>query len=292
MTRVTELKNGKLSVEFDSVSDVFRVIRKLNWEPKHDRSSNTRSSRWDSFYTFCDLEEASRTFEDHPDKIRAFDPNADRLESPDSPGKDVEYDITGDFLDIDRYMTGEPEMFGNAVMGNPKNIFCTINILTSYVYYTSAEYLAHRQKRVLRLVDWMETQGVRCQVVATCDTEIAYQSVTVKSFQDPFNVNDLAIVSHPDWLRRIQFLISEQSKTWSSGYGSSNNYDDKMMKYKPQPEDGLYIYLGGFITLDDIASLNKQFDALEVEIKKMIDDNLTFNEEPFTVGHREKRRGW
>jgi hypothetical protein len=40
MTRVRELKNGKLSAEFDSPSDVFRVIRKLDWKPDKDKSSD------------------------------------------------------------------------------------------------------------------------------------------------------------------------------------------------------------------------------------------------------------
>lgn len=290
MTRVRELKNGKLSAEFDSPNDVFRVIRKLDWKPQNSKSSDDgRSGDSKGFHTFGSLAEAIDVFENKPDTIRQFSINDDRLERPDSPGKDVMYDITGDYLDIDRYLTGEPEMFGNAVMGNPKNIFCTINVLTSFVWWTSPEYQLVKQKRVLRLVDWLETQGVRCQIIAQDDSEVAFISTVIKEFQDPFNLNDLAVACHPDWLRRVEFLVMEQSKTWSYGYGSSEAYDKRMQKYKPNPEDGMYIYVGGYVPFggwgnNDIDALNKAFDELEAKVMRLVDDGLTWNDEPFVIG--------
>jgi len=289
MARVRELKNGKLSAEFDSVSDVFRVINKLNWEPKRDKASDRdRNSGYGrGFHVFKDLADATGVFLNRPETIRTFSANDDRLERPESPGKDVTFDVTGDYIDIGRFMSGEPEHFGNAVMGNPKNMFCTINVLTSYVSYTDARYLDQRQKRILRIVDWLETQGVRCQIIATSDTVCSFNSVTVKEFQDPFDLNQLAVVCHSDWLRRIIFLIDEQSKTWQSGYGNGTTYDNRMLKYKPQPEDGMYIYIGGYSPYKSVEILNKYFDKLEEKIADLVESGITWNEEPFTVGHRE-----
>lgn len=285
MTRIRELKNGKLSCEFDSVNDVFRVIEKLKWVPNRGEESNTpKRGGNDDFYTFKDLAHAVDVFRNNPESIRTFSPNDDRLERPESPGKDVQFDITGDFLDIDRFLMDEPEQFGNAIMGNPKNIFCTINVLTSYVYYTKQDYLEQRQKRILRLVDWLESQGVRCQVVATLDTDIAFISVVVKQFQDPFDLNELAVVCHPDWLRRVLFLIDEQSKKWEWGYGNSMSYDNKMLKYQPNPEDGMYIYVGGYMPYKDIETLNKKFDEIEEKVGELVDLGITWNDEPLTVG--------
>jgi len=289
MTRITELKNGKLSAEFDSVFDVFRVARALNWKPKNGKSSD--ENHGSDFHTFENLAAAMNVFENNPESIRAFDVNDDRIERIESPGKDVMFDVTGDFLDVDKYLMGEPEHFGNAVMGNPKNIFCTINVLTSFVHYTSPEYQIVKQKRLLRLVDWLETQGVRCQIVGQDDSTVAYISTVIKQFQDPFNLNDLAVVMHPDWLRRIEFLIMEQSKTWEYGYGTSAPFDNKMMKYVPQPEDGVYVYIGGYMPYgdryseqNDTGKLNAAFDKLEVQLTKLIEDGRTWNDEPFVVG--------
>lgn len=282
MTVIKKLKNGKLHAQFDSVRDVFRVVDRLKWEPKREKASDRRGR--DGFYTFSSLAEARDVYVNRPEEIREFSANDDRLERPDSPGKDVSFDVTGDFLDIDRYISEEPEQFGNAVMGNPKNIFCTINVLAIYVYHTTNEYLLQRQKRILRIVDWLETQGVRCQIVATMDNKIAHISTVVKEFQDPFDLNELAVVSHGDWLRRIEFLVMEQSDVWDYGYGNANEYDRRMFGYKPEPEDGVYIYVGGYNPYKSIQELDKAFDELEKKIVDLVDVGMTWNDEPFTVG--------
>ena len=285
MTRIATVgDSNKLSAEFDSVKDVFRVIRKLGWKPERGQSSND-SGRGGSFHTFNDLAEASHVFEHTPDKIRDFSIMDDRLESIESPGKDVIYDVTGDFIDIDRYLTGEPENMGNAVMGNPKSIFCTVNVLTSFVSYTDPKYQIAKQKRILRIVDFLETQGIRCQIVAQDDSRVSFISTVVKQFQDPFDLNDLAVVCHPDWLRRVEFLIMEQSKTWEPGYGSALDYDRKMQKYSPNPEDGVYVYIGGYIPYPGgIDELNENFDKLEEKIITLVNEGQTWNDEPFVIG--------
>jgi len=280
MSRIREVgSKGKLHADFESVPDVFRVIDKLGWTPKRDRSSDDRGS----FYGLPSLDEAKRIMRYEPEKLVKFNPNDEKLVREEAPGKDVRFDITGDYLDIDRYLEGTPEVFGNAVMGNPKNIFCTINLHTSYVYWTDIEYLIERQRRITRLVDWLETQNVRCQIVGTLDSVCLNYSVIVKEFADPFDVNHLAVVSHPDWLRRILFLMIEQSKTFQSGYGSSLEYDKRMIKYTPKPEDGVYVYIGGYIphANNDLKALNAEFDELENKIENLIADGLTFNDEPF-----------
>lgn len=297
MSRIREVgANKKLHADFDSVPDVFRVIEKLNWKPNRDKSSDRKSSGDGSFHTFNSLNEAIDVMRNKPETLVQFNHNDEKLVREESPGKDVRYDVTGDYIDIDRYLEGVPDVFGNAVMGNPKNIFCTINILTSYVHWTDKDYLIQRQRRITRLVDWLEAQNVRCQIIGTLDSKVLNYSVIVKEFADPFDVNHLAVVCHPDWLRRIIFLIDEQSKTFQSGYGNSIEYDKRMLKYIPQPEDGLYVYAGGYIPYSEkynektqkyditaIDQLNAEFDRLEGQIEEMIASGLTYNDEPFVI---------
>lgn len=287
MARVKKLKSGKLHFEFDSVPDVFRAIKKMDWTPKNEMASD-RKGKEGNFYVFGSLAEANDIFLNHPERIRTFSQNDEKLVNIESPGKDVIYDVTGDFLDIDRHLEGIPEVFGNAVMGNPKSVFATINILNSAVCYTTPEYMLEKQKRILRLVDWLETQDIRCQIVLTEDSTINYSSIVVKEFSDHFDLNHLAVAMHPDFFRRTTFLLMEQSPTWSYGYGSSASYDSKMLKYKPKPEDGLYIYVGGYEPYggkdNGKVELNKAFDKIEEGIEKMIDEGMSFNDEAFTVG--------
>lgn len=286
MATIKERKNGKLHVEFDSIPDVFNTIRDQHWIPGKEKASDRRGKDG-NFYTFGSLEEANDIFLNHPERIRDFSINDDKLLSIESPGKDVTYDVTGDYIDIDRFLEGVPEVMGNAVMGNPKSVFATINVLNSAVSYTSNEYMLEKQKRILRLVDWLESQSIRCQIVLTDDSDINFMSVIVKQFSDPFDLNHLAVGLHPDFFRRTTFLIKEQSKTWSWGYGSADEYDTRMKRYTPDPGDGLYVYVGGYIPFGGADSgrveLNQAFDKIEDDIAEMIDEERTFSEKPLAI---------
>lgn len=296
MARIREIGNRhKLSAEFESVPEVFRAIDKLGWVPRNEKASD-RHGRDGDFNTFSSLDEAKDVFRNRPESIRQFSVNDDKLTSRDNPGKDVTFDVTGDYLDVDRYLEGIPEVFGNSVMGNPRTIFCTINILGSFVYYTHPEYQMAKQKRILRLVDWLESQGVRCQIVVSEDSEVCFTSVLVKEFADPFDLNHLAVAMHPDWLRRIMFLVYEQSKTWTYGYGSGQEYDTRMKRYQPDPEDGIYVYVGGYMPYGGhdnknkgVQKLNSKFDEIEESILDIINSGMTFNDEPLVVAGES---GW
>lgn len=281
MAKIMEVgARGKLHAEFNSVGEVFRAIDKLGWVPQRDMSSN--STRQRGFHVYKDLAETRDVFQNRPEEIRKYVMNDTKLITPGSPGKEIEYDVTGDFIDMDRYMEGVPEVFGNVTMGNPRNVFCTINILGSFVHWTTPEYVLARLSRVVRLVDWLEQQGVRCQVVVSDDSEVSFISTTIKRFAEPIDLNEMCIVNHPDWLRRIEFLIMEQSKTWTWGYGSSLDYDKKMLKYEARPEDGMYVYIGGYIPVG-IEEMNNQFDKIEADIEEMLKSGLTFNDRPLVL---------
>lgn len=284
MATISENSKGRLSLHFESVRDVFNTISTQGWVPKHDRASERRKSG-DSFYAFETLDEAMDVYLNHPEKVRTFS-NADvKLESIESPGKDIFYDVTGDYVDIGRYLDGDPENMGNMAMGNPRSVFATINVMISKVHWTDERYIERTQRRVLRLVDWLESQDIRCQIVATTVSEVLNFSCIVKQFTDPVDLNDLAVVCHTDFFRRVVFLLKEQSKTWTYGYGSADDYDTRMKKYTPQPEDGLYVYVGGYFphSGNDTDELDKEFDKIEKSVHKMIEDNMTWNEKPLAV---------
>jgi len=284
MAYLTTGKSGKLKAYFDNVPDVFHTIREQGWEPKRDKASDHRN-RGD-FNVFDSLSEANDVFLNNPESIRGFSINDEKLVTKESPGKDIQYDVTGDYVDIDRYLEGVPENFGQMIMGNPRSVFATINILISYVHWTDPGYIMEKQKRVMRLVDWMEAQGIRTQIVMSADSEVYHVEIVVKEFHDPFDLNALAVAMHTDFFRRTMFLVMEQSKTWSYGYGNSMDYDERMMKHKSNEDDGLYVYVGGYIPYsnNDKTLLNRDFDKIEDHIQNMIDLEQTFVDADLKVG--------
>lgn len=265
------LRRGALVVSVESVQTLFRLFNEQNWKPKRGKSSNEDSSnRSDGFYKFRNLNEAIQTFTNNPRSIRTFKEEDLKLTSEETIGKDVVFDVTGDYLDIGRFLDGEPECFGVAYNGNPTNIHATLLFNVSTPWYVGEDLLNHRAARMLRLVDWMESQGIRCQIRAFESTECAHMDVKVKNFEDAVDMNALAVATHSDFLRRVSFLVAEQSQTWESGYGNATSFTNKMMgSYTAEPENGLTIFITE-IGSTTVEKIDENFDRLRDKITGLI----------------------
>ena len=264
----TYLKKDALVFITDSTQTVFRVFKELKWTPKKDQASDKRGS--DDFNTFDSLETAISTYTLNPRSIRTFKEEDLKLTAEESIGKDVLYDVTGDYVDIGRYLDGEPECFGVSYNGNPSNLHATIMFNVSTPYFVKEDMLNHRAARMLRLVDWMESQGVRCQIRAFESTECAHMDIKVKNFEDPVDMNALAVSTHSDFLRRIAFLVAEQSKTWSYGYGNATSFTTRMINsYTAEQDNGLTIFVTELGSVD-AEYIDTHFDKLRDKITALI----------------------
>lgn len=294
-TMIDEYDDGTLFFAADSVPSVFRAIESQGWTPKHAMASNLPGDG--EFLIFDDLAHAHHVFLNEPWRIRQFSQKDDKIRAEDNPGNDVFFDVTGDYLDVGRYLEGEPENFGNSIMGNPNRVFADIMVNISAAKWTTAEYIIHKQKRILRLVDWLETYGIRTRVRASLTTDVASLLITIKEHHDPFDLNHLAVAMHPDFMRRTCLLIMEQSRRWEFGYGDAVKFDDIALSSRySDPEDGYSIYVGGYMPYapkdtqqgytfeNDITKLDRDFDEIEKSIAGMIANDIRFTEEKLKVG--------
>lgn len=264
------LSKDALILTTDSVKAVFNAINHMKWKPAREESSNEQGTR-DGFYTFASLQEAIDVYSTNPQSIRTFTEEAIKLTAEESIGKDVHFDVVGDYIDIGRFLDGEPECFGVAYQGNPSGLYTTVIMNLSAVAHVTAEAMNHRQARILRLVDWMESQGVRCQIRGFISTACSHMDIRVKNFDESVDMNALAVVSHGDFLRRINFVVDEQSETWRWGYGSPRDFTTKMTRhYKADPADGLTIFISdqSHSSKDDI---DKAFDTLRDKVTELIE---------------------
>jgi hypothetical protein len=301
---------GTLFAAFESIPALYRTLEREGWTPQRAMASDIRGDG--EYLIFDSLAEAHHVFQKEPWRIRQFSQKDDRMRTEDNPGNDVFYDVTGDYLDIGRFMEGDPDDFGNSIMGNPNRVFANITINLAAAKWTTAEYIIQKQKRILRLVDWLEQYGIRTRIRALLFTDAANIVVTVKEHQDPFDLNHLAIAMHPDFMRRTCLLIMEQSPTWEFGYGDAVDYDDISLASRyADPEDGISIYVGGYMPYapkdtvhgytyeNDLGKLNADFDAIEARIFEMMKNEERFTEVPLKVGRpflrvdrkRGKKRG-
>jgi len=265
------VKRTALVGYFGSLKALWTAINELSWKPKQSKSSD--DSGRDDFQSFNSLDEALQVFTHNPRSVRSFTEDNLTLTAEEAIGKDVTFDVTGDYLDIGKFMEGAPECFGVAHNGNPSNLTVNLIMNTSASAYVDKKAIIAKQARLLRLVDWLENQNVRCRITAFESTHTAHMEVVIKDYDEMVDLNDIAVVGHSDFLRRVCFLMSEQSDTWSSGYGHPADFTEAMKRnFSADPADGLTVFIGHQST-SDISGIDVEFDKLRDKLVDVIHDS-------------------
>lgn len=213
------LREGAIVTLFDGVDTILDTVLDKMKKPKHGSSS--LSTGRDGFNAFANYDEAMDTFRHKPEQVATFDSAELRIKDASEVGNEVEYDVTGDYIDMGRFMEGVPESMGTMHNGNARNRRANILINLNQQWNISHEVIKHRGERILRLIDALEAGGIRTMLTGAESSECNHTEVVLKRHDEPLTISDLAVVTHPEFLRRVIFRIIEQSKTFSYGYGSA-----------------------------------------------------------------------
>jgi hypothetical protein len=141
----------------------------------------------------------------------------------------VGYDVAaGEWLDVGRYLSGEPECFGITTEGtelSQKIVKVRLNLSASGAC-TSDEFFS-RGAIAIGLIDALESLGHRVEFqIGTCSTSTSdddegriYEFVAVaKEAEQPLDVDRLAFLCcHPAALRRYTFSVYEKQGRKKSG---------------------------------------------------------------------------
>lgn len=259
-----------LAIRAESVYDFLNYLDEHMPTARQKGSSDRSSSEYGGeFHTFRNYAEARDAFKNRPETLLSYDESNDDLTSLDSVGNEVVYDVTGDYIDVGRFIEGDPEHFGVMVGGNPNNLFATLVLNLSAPWYISKSVLAAKARRIMRLVDWMEGQGIRTEILAIKVSQCAYAEIVVKRFQDVLDMNALAIVSHPDFYRRSIFRVIEYSSTYESGYGTATSIRYGNLRAPKIEGNGIQIFCE---TQENERMTHANFDRIEAAIIKMNDE--------------------
>lgn len=125
-----------------------------------------------------------------------------------SLGTDVEFDVTGDYLDIDRYMSGEPEVFGTNINGDLTGKVVSVYINASVTAYWSAEEVMRGAERLAEVINALYTSGAKVSTTFMSAEETQWIEVKLNDFGDPINPVDLIAVASPAFIRRLCFAIN------------------------------------------------------------------------------------
>lgn len=252
------LEKGALVVLADGLDKFLDML--VEKMPKPKKGESSVASGRDNFNAFSSYQEAMDTFRGAPEKISDFDPAEIRIRDESESGSVVDYDVTGDYIDMGRYLEGIPESWGSMHGGQARNRRATIVVNLNNSAGMGHETIKHRAERTLRLVDALEAGGIRCELKAISSTQCDHVEITIKQHAEPLTIQDLAVVTHPEFLRRALFRVKEHSKTWDWNYGWALKFGDSIT-----PElldngnnDELDIFIDG-----DIRNVDEQFDKLE-----------------------------
>lgn len=213
------LKDGAIVTLFDGVNNMLNYVQK--YMPKPKRSKSSESIGRGNFNYFDTYAEAMDVFRNKPADITDFDQAEIKVSDLGETGNDVEYDVTGDFIDMGRYVEGIPEVMGNMRNGNARNRRANVLISLNHASFVNQSVIKHRAERVLRLIDALEAGGVRTMLTGVESSECDHIEILVKRHDESLDISDLAVLTNPDFLRRIIFRVIENSKTYSSGYGNA-----------------------------------------------------------------------
>ena len=188
------------------------------------------------------LKLARRGWSDGLVKVRELSAVLERSVDGHVQGRRLEYDVAGDWFDVGRVVAGDPECGVNVrrarVLGPVVRVVVTGGANGS----TSGDDIYRRGACVVALVDVLEGQGIRCEVVlGFCNAPMGHGSrrsmhgVALKSSEDALDLDRLAFaLCHPATLRRLSFAIREGLPTeWRRafefgvggyGYGVSESY--------------------------------------------------------------------
>jgi len=216
------VNTNKVIAKFDTFEE---FVRQALVVPKRQDSCSSRQKSWgtppwhgtDKFEEAVEL--ARRGWPEGSAKALEFRASiADAVrEIITSRSQSVSYDVSGQWVDIGRYLDGEPECFGNLeATGDTASqpvVKLYVNLAASGA--VSVESLFARGAVILAAIDVLEATGRRVEVIAAKGSRgrtIHETYVTIKRADQPVDADRLAFVlAHAACLRRLFFSVMEQA---------------------------------------------------------------------------------
>lgn len=228
--------------EFETVTDLIDQWQNPldaageDWTAQGDRRASMNKD-YSSFAGATWQEALKMSREGWPEGLKQVEKFRTKLE--DSlrgliPILETYFDVTGDFLDIGRYVTGEPEVFGELVdtglrieASQPRIIRLVANIATSAAI--GHDTIMTRGAAICALVDMLERHGYRVQIdlVDAIGRGGVYfeQRTRCKESGEVLQLDKLVfLLAHPASQRRIAFGVQEHVKqAWRRSLGISDS---------------------------------------------------------------------
>ena len=193
-------------------------------EENEHNSSHKKKEK--GFNYFDNWDKCIDCFLNNPLSLKEFTENDEKLTEHNSSGNNVEYNKTGDFLDVSKFLGGDMDCFGSMTDGNLQNRYMNLIITIGGNAGVSDGELRAYAEIIQEIVDFLENNKIRCKVEAFTTNECSTLQLTVKDYDEPLSLSDIFVITNPDFFRRLHFRVSERSPTidWSYGDGTIAPY--------------------------------------------------------------------
>lgn len=126
------------------------------------------------------------------------------------------HDTSGSYVDVDRYLSGEPECMVEFAPDTRVKKTVRIGFSATYSAIETEATINNRGAAIGALIDILESRNIRCEVVAITafasktSGDIVSLECTIKNPEQPLDLDRIAFVcAHPAFLRRLGFAIGE-----------------------------------------------------------------------------------
>ena len=214
----------------NSVREYMAEVLSL-WKHKDHREESSQDDYryekdWVIFPTFKEFDDValgrtrSRVLDDYVAKVTQSGNVLRRLfnyEQGDSRVLKDDYDITGFYVDVGRFLDGEPECFMNT--NKPVNELIDIHVCGGVHCHTGANSYMHSVEMLAKLVYILKAKGCNARIFYYIEGTHGGAKIKVKDFKDTLDLRSLIITQMPDFFRRYGFLLFELDPYLRSGYG-------------------------------------------------------------------------
>lgn len=206
--------NNFIRAILDDDKNLF-IGQKTTFNDSHDKKT-------EGFNYFDDWDKCIDCFLNNPLSLKEFTENEEKLTEHNSSGNSVEYDKTGDFLDVSKFLGGDMDCFGSMTDGNLQNRYMNLIITIGGNAGVSNGELRAYAEIIQEIVDFLENNKIRCKVEAFTTNECSTLQLTVKDYDEPLSLSDIFVITNPDFFRRLYFRVAERSPTIDYSYGLGN----------------------------------------------------------------------